>query len=277
MDACGIIRKIEGWQRTMGRKRIHDFITDTHNPLVGCRHFCVYCWAHKLASTRLKHMEQYKDGFDHVRLVPWKLRYVGKNQGVFVCDMGDLFGAWVPAEWISRILEALREANPTNTFFFETKNPVRLKEFLSEYPKTAILSATIETNRNYKLTKAPEPYDRYLAMRELRGLWDGKLHIAIEPMQKFDWSFVNDIKDINPDIVSVGWNNRKDFNGRLPEPTIEEADELIDELSKFTDVRLKESVNERKGIKSENELVRQWMDEHPEEVAAIATKKGGVR
>lgn len=257
----------------MGRKRIHDFITDTHNPLVGCRHYCVYCWARKLAETRLRRFEQYKDGFDHIRLIPDKLHYIGRNQGVFVCDMGDMFGAWVPAEWISRILEALRKANPTNTFFFESKNPVRFKEFIDEYPKTAILSATIETNRDYELTKAPIPASRIDAMRELRNLWNGKIHIAIEPIQKFDESFIYDIKSIRPDIVSVGWNNRKDFDGKLPEPTIEEVDILIGRLGEFTDVRPKMSIQERKGVPSESELIRRWMDEHPEEVAVIAAKQ----
>lgn len=259
----------------MGRKRIHDFITDTHNPLVGCRHYCVYCWARRLAETRLRHMEQYKDGFDHIRLIPDKLNYIGKDQCVFVCDMGDAFGEWVPAEWISRILAALRKANPTNAFFFETKYPIRFKEFLDEFPQNSILSATIETNIDWELSKAPAPNDRMEAVRELRNLWSGKLHIAIEPIQTFDASFVSDIKDIAPDLVSVGWNNRKDFDGRLPEPTIEEVDNLIDMLSEFTDVRLKESINERKGIKSEDELTRQWMDEHPEEVAAIVAKQKG--
>ena len=61
VNACDII-SVDRRER-MGRKRIHDFITDTHNPLVGCRH------------------------------------YIGRNQGVFVCDMGDMFGSWVPADW----------------------------------------------------------------------------------------------------------------------------------------------------------------------------------
>lgn len=257
----------------MGRKRIHDFITDTHNPLVGCRHFCIYCWARKLANTRLRHLPQYELGFDHICFIPDKLQYIGRNQGVFICDMGDMFGAWVPAEWISRILEALRKANDSNVFFFETKNPARFIEFIDEYPKTAILSATIESNVDWGVTKAPTPSDRIDAMKELRTLWSGKIHIAIEPIQKYTGAFVGDIKAIGPDIVSVGWNNRKDFDGKLPEPTIEEVDNLISELSEFTDVREKESINERKGIKSENELVREWMDSHPEEVALIVERR----
>jgi len=42
---------------------------------------------------------------------------------IFVCSMSDLFGAWVPDEWIERIFDACKRA-PQHTYLFLTKNPV---------------------------------------------------------------------------------------------------------------------------------------------------------
>ena len=47
---------------------------------------------------------------------------------IFVCSMGDLFGAWVPATWINEILDNVCK-RPDFVFQFLTKNPSRYKEF----------------------------------------------------------------------------------------------------------------------------------------------------
>lgn len=46
---------------------------------------------------------------------------------VFVCSMADLFGDWVPDEWISEVLEACKEAQQ-HAYLFLTKNPSRYME-----------------------------------------------------------------------------------------------------------------------------------------------------
>jgi protein gp37 len=43
---------------------------------------------------------------------------------IFVCDMADLFGDWVPDEWIQAVFEACAAA-PQHTYLFLTKNPKR--------------------------------------------------------------------------------------------------------------------------------------------------------
>lgn len=43
---------------------------------------------------------------------------------IFVCSMADLFGEWVPDEWIIAVLNACREA-PQHRYLFLTKNPER--------------------------------------------------------------------------------------------------------------------------------------------------------
>ena len=43
---------------------------------------------------------------------------------VFVCNMGDLFGEWVPDKWIETVFDACSRA-PQHVYMFLTKNPAR--------------------------------------------------------------------------------------------------------------------------------------------------------
>lgn len=47
-----------------------------------------------------------------------------KPRTIFVCSMADLFGEWVPDEWIKQVFEAC-EAAPQHRYLFLTKNPER--------------------------------------------------------------------------------------------------------------------------------------------------------
>lgn len=47
-----------------------------------------------------------------------------KPRTIFVCSMADLFGEWVPDEWIERVFEACAKA-PQHKYLFLTKNPQR--------------------------------------------------------------------------------------------------------------------------------------------------------
>jgi DNA repair photolyase len=209
-----------------------DAINATWNPVVGCYHNCCYCWAKRLAETRLKHMEKYEKGFTpRLALYELKKRFTGKF--VFVSDMGDLFGEWVPKEWIIKVIEAMKNS-PNGIFLFLTKNPKRYSEFLELYPSNLVLGATIETNRKYPVTDAPSPIERYKAMAKLP--WKNKL-ISIEPIMDFDLEiFVQWMKEIKPIVVYVGYDN---YGNGLPEPSLVKTEELITQLQVFTKVRRK--------------------------------------
>lgn len=47
-----------------------------------------------------------------------------KPRNIFVCSMADLFGDWVPDEWIAEVFRAC-EAAPQHRYLFLTKNPKR--------------------------------------------------------------------------------------------------------------------------------------------------------
>lgn len=134
----------------------------TWNPVTGCLHGCGYCYAEKIARrfgtlekndtemeetinemttkeygviVELKerlHREPYPYDF-----VPTLHRYrleepqhVKKPSKIFVTSMGDLFGEWVPDEWIREVLAACEKA-PWHTYLFLTKNAGRYMDINS--------------------------------------------------------------------------------------------------------------------------------------------------
>jgi DNA repair photolyase len=202
----------------------------TWNPVKGCLHNCSYCWAKRFALERLSRTEKYKDGFAP-KLVEGELNKRFRNQFVFVSDMGDLFGEWVPAEWILRVIDSTRNS-PSSDFLFLTKNPSRYEEFTSVCRDNIILGATIESNRLYDFSKAPSVAERAKAMIDLQF---SKKFISVEPIMDFDTEkFVEWIERIAPIHVSVGYDN---WNNRLPEPPLSKTLQLIERLEKFTEVR----------------------------------------
>ena len=90
------------------------------NPVTGCHHGCEYCYARALAN-RIGY--GFGPRFWPNRLHdPLKIKRCSK---IFVSSMGDLFGEWVPQEWINAVLDIVRQA-PRHSFQFLTKNPERL-------------------------------------------------------------------------------------------------------------------------------------------------------
>lgn len=59
-----------------------------------------------------------------------------KPRKIFVCSMADLFGDWVPDEWIHEVMDACY-ATPQHSYLFLTKNPERYTEVI-EYLETGV-------------------------------------------------------------------------------------------------------------------------------------------
>jgi len=209
-------------------------ITETWNPVIGCLHFCKYCWARPLAARLAKMgVQPYAERDFSPTFLPWRLdRKFSRNSFVFVCDMADLFGEWVPRTWILKVLEEVSE-NKRATFFFLTKNPRRYLEF--EFGDNVVLGATVETNRPYQgISRAPQPPERIEAMIELNHEYKA---LIIEPILDFDLpEFIHGIRRVKPIFVYVGYDN---YGHKLPEPTLDKTKQLIAKLSEFTEVRYK--------------------------------------
>jgi protein gp37 len=118
------------------------FITSTWNPLGGeCLHNCSYCWAKELA--KKYNMKKYTG--KPTLSIKELSRVFQHKDFVFTCDMCDLFGEWVPTEFIQRILDRMLTSQAT--YLLLTKNPARYLEF--DLPKNCVAGATIETDLEY--------------------------------------------------------------------------------------------------------------------------------
>lgn len=125
-----------------------EWCDSTWNPVTGCLHGCEYCYARRIAERFGKKVPDFSGypishGGGHVvdnkfDSNPYPFLFEptfhayrldepqrkAKPQTIFVCSMADLFGDWVPAEWIQEVFEACRKA-PQHRYLFLTKNPER--------------------------------------------------------------------------------------------------------------------------------------------------------
>lgn len=107
----------------------------TWNPVTGCEHGCPFCYAREIAnSERMAPFYPFKFSpalheyrLDAPRGTPFPAdaaKADSREGRVFVCSMADLFGKWVPKEWISKVFDACLAA-PDWTYLFLTKWPAR--------------------------------------------------------------------------------------------------------------------------------------------------------
>lgn len=197
--------------------KMFPFITATWNPIGGeCPHECTYCWA-KAIIKRNPNMTKYHGKYTidekqiNKKFTPYSF--------VFVCDMIDLFAANVPIAAINMVINRIIQ-QPNVTFLILTKNP--RYAWLMDVPKNVVIGATIESNLDYPVSKAPKQADRLKAMQDIT---DNRKMLSIEPIMDFDLEpFVNEIVKAKPEFVAVGYDNYK--NG-LTEPSFSKTLHLI--------------------------------------------------
>ena len=130
------------------------------NPITGCKKDCDFCYGKKQArrlcgTVRLNksssqiqwdkeqeiavlpapfHTEsnsvlQFPAGFSPT-FHPYRLKMIADKQkpaNIYVCSMGEMFGSWIPLEWITAVFDACKAA-PWHNYMFLTKNPSRYEE-----------------------------------------------------------------------------------------------------------------------------------------------------
>lgn len=131
------------------RKSKIEWCDSTWNPVTGCLHGCEYCYARRIAN-RFSYTKDWKAFPSNLELdepiidavtgratayphgfAPTLHRYRldepqkwNTPKTIFVCSMADLFGEWVPDEWIEEVF-AVCDAAPQHRYLFLTKNPRR--------------------------------------------------------------------------------------------------------------------------------------------------------
>ncbi|RLI84558.1 hypothetical protein DRP07_00625 [Archaeoglobales archaeon] len=211
----------------------------TWNPFVGCKHDCVYCKPsfQRQAKRRKKWCELCYNFEPHFH--PERLERVPNAKTIFACAYGDI--VFARSHEIEQIFKVVGK-HKNKTFLFQSKDPECFGLYLIEglVPENVILGTTIETNYSEEyeeISQAPPPYERYEFMYELRVLYNARTFVTIEPILEFNLNVMVDwIKDIQPEFIYIGYDNH---NCKLPEPPLEKTLKLIEELEKFTEVRLK--------------------------------------
>jgi protein gp37 len=182
----------------------------TWNPVTGCLHDCGYCYCPEIVNARPKlYPAGFKKGvFHHERLdapaitkVPEAAKQDPRLKRVFVVSMGDLYGGWVPDEWIEKV-HASCTANPQWDYLLLTKNPRRYVGL--KVPPTAWAGATVDEQKRVRVAE-----DAFRQIKDVRVKWLS-LEPLLEPLEfsdlsLFDW------------IVIGAQSATKQSHGSVPE------------------------------------------------------------
>lgn len=231
----------------MGAKTKIDWCDASWNPVTGCLHGCEYCYARgianrfglpyapKLGDPGMEGAKKYDsaEGMDTMlelvkpfekngRKQPYPMGFLPtfhrykleepqhwrKPRSIFVCSMADLFGEWVPEEWIKAVFDACAKA-PQHRYLFLTKNP---KRYIETYPWYL--------ERIQRISKAFEAWFGYTydgvgngeIRKALKRQYSLHQFISIEPMRGAIWE--DEILSIRSTcdwvIIGAETGNRRD-------------------------------------------------------------------
>ena len=242
-----------------------DWCDATWNPVTGCLHGCEYCYARKIAERFGGNMmpffverpilrEPVRDGAGKIMPYPFDFlptfhRYKldepkrwTKPRTIFVCSMADLFGDWVPDEWIQEVFQAC-EAAPWHKYLFLTKNPKRfkmLRENGIKLPKDCWIGTSV--------SKDKEEANQYTGRtRYISDNWDttAKWFVSVEPiLERMSRNSLENLTAMHWVIVGAETGNRK---GKIV-PQKEWIDEIAAECRRCrVPIFMKESLREIMG------------------------------
>lgn len=165
-----------------------EWCDSTWNPITGCLNGCEYCYARRIAERfggkqksanvfeenepvigedgkALAYPHSFSPTLHRYRLGEYEKK---KGRTIFVCSMADLFGDWVPDEWIEEVFKACEKA-PQHRYLFLTKNPRRYVGLAEDGKLPA------KDNMWYGTT-ATMPDEQFF--------WGGEWHtfVSVEPM-----------------------------------------------------------------------------------------------
>lgn len=202
----------------MGDKTKIDWADATWNPVTGCLHGCEYCYARRIterfgratiavcgedgyaeyggmtcADGTCHELEYPYEDYGNGRTAPYPFEFdptfhrykLGEPQrwkkprNIFVCSMADLFGGWVPDEWIDEVVYSTQQAKQ-HRYLFLTKNPSRYGDWLDRFENNEIikLSKVYAINNLWFGASASSNEELEMANRS-RAIW-----LSIEPIRE---------------------------------------------------------------------------------------------
>ena len=204
-----------------------DWCDMTWNPVTGCLHGCTYCYARKIAkrfglmeigpkkeihvlSEPVMYSSDFKtpngitrDSKDDTKspypygFTPTFHRYrldepanKKKPQNIFVCSMADLFGEWVPDEWIETIYQACENAS-WHRYLFLTKSPAWIWRDSVQLLKDAWYGTTVTTEKELKrIASLPLGSNRFISIEPILE----RIELSKRPIQSAipfsDWVII---------------------------------------------------------------------------------------
>lgn len=111
---------------------------------------------------------------------------------IFVCSMADLFGDWVPTEWIKQVFEGCEEA-PQHRFLFLTKNPARYielaeKDILPDGADNMWFGSTVTTPETEFFFSGG--HNTFLSIEPILKPFHGLLDAGERACEKTDWIII---------------------------------------------------------------------------------------
>lgn len=212
-----------------------DWCDSSWNPVTGCLHGCQYCYARGITKRFGGHhdLDYFLETEEHPEIKDQKLHVLDaplakynfeasaapypfyfeptlyrykldeyqkkkKPRNIFVCSMADLFGEWVPEEWIIEVFEACKKG-PQHNYIFLTKNPQRYLNLES----AGLMPHKENMWFGTSVTNSDMPFAWF--NREVKFHW----FLSIEPLLE-DLGKTN--MDVLPEWVIIGaeTGNRKD-------------------------------------------------------------------